>query len=158
MMMAVDSIFIASTQRKAVGHKVLQAFKRPVIAELNLFDICPVMRHVENLIQLQEPDRVISRFRLWAPLFNNDSALESTERYEQLIGLVRTHIALSKWHASPAGLAQDPIIFSALPPSLTREIIEKLTNKPSFLSDSRWSLHQLSVVARASILDDLTSA
>jgi hypothetical protein len=157
MTMTIDPIFIATSQRRAVGHKVLQPLQRPVIAEVNLFDISPVMRHIESVIQLQEPDRVISRFQLWAPLFNNDSALESAERYERLIDLVMVNVALFNWHPSPANLAKDPIIFTALPLSLTENLIEKLENKPSFLVDSRWSLHQLSLLARASILDDLTS-
>jgi hypothetical protein len=157
MTMTIDPIFIATSHRRAVGHKVLQPLQRPVIAEVNLFDISPVMRHIESVIQLQEPDRVISRFKLWAPLFNNDSALESAERYERLIDLVMANVALLNWHPSPANLAKDPIIFTALPLSLTENLIEKLENKPSFLVDSRWSLHQLSLLARASILDDLTS-
>ncbi len=88
-MMSSLAFLAASKPKQLVGRSELRPIQRPIIAELNVFNIGPAMRYIESLIQLQEPDRVISRFQLWAPLFNSSSALECSERYVQLLDLPR---------------------------------------------------------------------
>jgi hypothetical protein len=129
----------------------------PVIAEVNLFNIANAMREVEAIIQSEEPDRVMSRYQLWSPLFNRDAASESLARYERLVSLMLETSEHINWESSPDNLPAHPIIFTALPVSLTTSLMAKLEQQPSFLNCTQWSLHQLPVLARASILDSLTS-
>ena len=129
----------------------------PVIAEVNLFNIANAMREVEAIIQSEEPDRVMSRFQLWSPLFNRDAVSESLARYERLMSLMLETSELINWQATPESLPANPIIFTALPVSLTTSLMAKLDQQPTFLNCTQWSVHQLPVLARASILESLTS-
>jgi hypothetical protein len=139
------------------GRHLQKPRQNPVIAEVNLFNIANAMREVEAIIQSEEPDRVMSRFQLWSPLFNRDAASESSARYERLISLMLATSEHINWQPTPATLQQSPIIFTALPVSLTTSLMAKLDQQPSFLNYTQWSLHQLPVLARASILDSFTS-
>jgi hypothetical protein len=130
--------------------------QKPIIVEVNLIDIGPAMRHIESVIQQLEPDRVRSRFQLWSPLFNNDAALESVERYEQLISLMHSATELMHWLPPPLCDSSEPILFTALPLSLTQDLVSRMSFKPILLTSTAWSIPQLPMLARASILDGLT--
>jgi hypothetical protein len=63
---------------------------------------------------------------------------------------------LIEWHPAPVNVTINPVIFTALPMTLTQSLLEKLSGKPAFMMGTHWSLRQLPVLARASIPDEVT--
>jgi hypothetical protein len=155
--MSTPSVAINSRPKEKAGRHLQKPRPTPVIAEVNLFNIANAMREVEVIIQSEEPDRVMSRFQLWSPLFNRDAANESSARYERLMSLMLETSQHINWQATPENLPTHPIIFTALPVSLTTSLMAKLEQQPSYFNGTQWSLHPLPVLARAAILDSLTN-
>jgi hypothetical protein len=135
--------------------RVLQPLQRPIIAEVDLFDMAEFMDRLELTIRQADGYRSVSKFKLWEPLFSDDAAMRAPDLYEALLKLIEEkHHTHLRWSKSSVPTHSDPIIFTALPLALCQTLINETETGPEFLFTSRWSLHALPVLARQSILDD----
>jgi hypothetical protein len=135
--------------------RVLQPLQRPIIAEIDLFDMAELMDRIEPLVRGIDGNRAISKFKLWEPMFCDLAAMREPVLFEQITRLVEAYSGDQlQWQRASVPTHSDPIIFTALPLPLCQKILDHCESGPEFLFTSRWSLHALPTLARQSILDD----
>jgi hypothetical protein len=136
--------------------RVLQPLQRPIIAEIDLFDMNDFMERIELAARRIDGYRGVSKFKLWEPLFYDIAALREPLLYEQITSLMEENSSLYlRWQKLSVPAHTDPIIFTALPLALCKKMLDEAECGPEFLFTSRWTLHALPTLARQSILDDL---
>jgi hypothetical protein len=135
--------------------RVLQPLQRPIIAEIDLFDMDDFMERIELEVRSIDGYRSVSKFKLWEPLFDDIAALREPLLCAQLTALIQVNSSLYlHWRKLNVPAYSDPIIFTALPLALCKKLLDEAESGPEFLFTSRWSLHALPTLARQSILDD----
>jgi hypothetical protein len=135
---------------------VLQPLQRPIIAEIDLFDMAEFMDCIELTLRQAEGYRAMSKFKLWEPLFSDYAAVHEPDLYKSLFMLIEeNHSTHLRWSKASFPTHSDPMIFTALPVVLCRSLLGQTERGPEYLFTSRWSLHALPTLARQSILDDL---
>jgi hypothetical protein len=154
-MMSVNPIPSRPTLTSRPSLRVLQPLQRPIIAEIDLFDMADFMDRVELAVRSIDGYRAISKFKLWEPLFSDNAAMREPDLLGHLTRLIEQHSGDQlQWLRASVPTHSDPIIFTALSLPLCQKLLDQGERGPKFLFTSRWSLHALPTLARQSILDD----
>jgi hypothetical protein len=135
--------------------RVLQPLQRPIIAEIDLFNMADFMDRIELMIRSIEGYRAMSKFKLWEPVFSDYASMREPVLFGQLTSLMEEQSGVQlQWLKTSVPTHSDPIIFTALSLPLCQKLLDHSERGPEFLFTSRWSLHSLPTLARQSILDD----